>query len=639
MSGGRGDGFSQISVPSSKNDFISDRRQSRRPLSIAASRKTTRVVRFRRRWQRIKCTFLRPKKSEKHVESSFRVINNNSARLSTRINLTPSPPRSRQSPQQIQGLQLWTDDGFRKEPTGADNPRVMSGLEILPVRKRYTLHEGPEEPARPPPAHAADRKSQRFMHPTVNGVITHPSFPSTASSSRSFTRGDEARFSTTTDTDSQFSLSAMGGIMNPVRPMQMLRDSVMGRRSSHDTDELRAFYEKLDATERYRKSSIPNGEIRSSSATLPFDPAIRRPSTADSAERVQNNRSAALAALGGDSSESHLDAREELPSVAGQRRRHPHSLLPGQPIPLPERASRRPRAEPAIRDSLLGYQPYTAPFNPYDEEPVPVSDKAPQAQLKTAAKKAVARQEQADVESRADSPTFSDLNIAAHRSHYARVESAVFTSDSSSSSRPETPYGFADNETHRDHYARVESGVWEPPAIPARHPRRAGPSVSFEEPNVIPRALRPAPLSVRQKPAPKVEAVPEPVPEPEAAPAQVQVKRRPLPRSGRLATDKPLPLPPSPRNPKRFTNGQVPPARGNTPRPAGPGVLDNGFPVLGQHAPTFQPRPEYQRRRVDEVEAKYRRDQQKKVAQAPAKKIKSLRQILYDCGQLIVNGK
>lgn len=450
--------------------------------------------------------------------------------------------------------------GIDSKRSSADAPSI---IRTSPSGKRLTVHSHTGPISEPAPV----RRSVLIAHPAVTDAISAPNTPMTFLNTDSDTSSDPADSSVKAPSPESEHDDA-GSVLDfagQVDPTQMFRISYAGCQFQGSAAAFLQLCNQLDGL----KDKVQNMQMPSvvaqqpepkprpqtiSSTALPYLPKIapmsvdgesETQSGADSDADLRKNRLTALEALTG----RPPAAKAPSPPPTARSNSHPDSLLPGKVAPI----ARKPLVHrPATTGGLYLAYP-GARFNPFNE------------------------------------PLSSPLKPAATAAVEPRASSSAHFNRSS------TPTSFADPVTHKQHYSRVESGIFDSDSD----------SATFSLP---PRPGNPEPdarYSYFAPDTPSSGGAPVPPPSPPSPPSTA-IRRKPVaaavPNFSKPLPNlnKELPLSPGPADPKRFTNGNVPPQLS---------MNDSGFPVLNRNsASQFSIDPAYQRRSVNDAEAKFKRE-------------------------------
>ncbi|KAK4552782.1 hypothetical protein LTR86_010116 [Recurvomyces mirabilis] len=617
MSGARGSGISAIPPRPTTPAFIRDRRP--KPTPLPPTQNAAKAAGFKSKLQRIKHALFHTKTNSKpRPQSTFRTPSEMAPRPTPVVKpAAPAPPAkpTRRSPRQQPHRQpsksgtIMTSRSHGAPipisrvsfvapgrnlglfPGSIEKPAV-SIMTTSPSGKRMTIHEPEASTASPPPrALPKERKTATLRHPVVSGLVPDLPTPasigstSTCNSTGSADRKSGRRCSSAgTDDDTRSALNFEGKVENPVDPRKIFRESRRYTQLTEAGSGLTDFLHQFDGAGRFRHTTLVplqgSGLRSKSSSALPDRSAetSARPGTADSEVQRKQNRNAALAALGGASLPSDgAEASAKWESIAAWRRQHPESLLPGRMLAQRMPSLRERDESSKRRKSSAGglYIAYTAPLDPFD--------------------------------------------AAQHRNLYNRVESGVFDDDWRRTIR----------SMHADIEYATPTATVTPSYFSRDTPRNSGP-IPPPKPPTPPKQV----VGVKRKPvgtstapakstahlsdflsnlaAPTTFPTNKPLPNPTQAPKKQPSRyrtNRPLapPVRPKANKNKTLPFPPTPSDPKRYTNGIVPSIsniRMNSVR----------FPIVKKKAERgeFCAEPEYKRRSVNEVEAKFRRDEERR---------------------------
>ncbi|KAK3623901.1 hypothetical protein LTR56_021357 [Elasticomyces elasticus] len=388
-----------------------------------------------------------------------------------------------------------------------------------PSGKRYTIHSyaGPSSPELEP---APIRQSVRIAHPATSAVMPVPPSPSVASVD-SWDEGDEKHFSIS----SSNMPTPSDELTSFVNPKQIFRMSFQGTQIEGTSEDFDRFMNNLDGFKKQVEARItaPASETTDSSA-LPY--ISKTPSlTDDDASdwetitsvdtETKENRDQTLQVLMG-----NAEANYSCPSI----------LQPGKPQPPVQRKPLVHR--PATIGTSGLYVSFKegafGAFDPFDPETPKRASTTP-----------------SDSTDRPSTPKFF-ATTEQHRAHVNRVESCVFDEPS----RPSTPDYSGDSVTHRQ-LSQVESGLF---YFAPNSPRSSGAPELPVSPPSPPQTVKPLPKQI---------------------PRKAVNYSKPLAEKPLIDVNKALPLVPSPRNPKRYTDGVVPPVLT---------MNDSGFPVMARKA-------------------------------------------------------
>ncbi|KAK3670356.1 hypothetical protein LTR78_009810 [Recurvomyces mirabilis] len=662
MSGRRGSGISAIPPQPTTADFIGDRRA--KPTPLPPTQKAAKAAGLKGKLQRIKRALFHTKSTSKpRPQSTFRTPSEMAPRSTPVVKPTapPNPAKpTKRSPHHPQRHPSKSGTIMTSRSHGAPIPisRVsfvapgrnlglfpgsiekpaVSIMTTSPSGRRMTIHvPEPSTSSTPPRVPPKERKTATLRHPVVSGLVpdlpTPGSFGSTSTGSSAKSLG--RRSSVGTDDDTRSALNFEGKVENPVDPRKIFRESRRYTQLTEVGSGLTNFLHQFDGAARFHTASfVPDRSAET----------LARPGTADSEVQRKQNRNAALAALGGASLHSDgAEANAKWESIAAWRRQHPESLLPGRVLAQRTPSVRERDEISKRRKSSAGglYIAYTAPLDPFGEEPAAVRPA-----------RAFSQDWSFSSISRSSTPS-SFADMPSHRRHYSAVESVHSEASLDlpiQSNRTPSP----DAAQHRDLYNRVESGVFDDDW--RRNIRSMHADIEYATPSATatpsyfsrdtPRNSAPIPppkpptppkqvVGVRRKPVgtsaapakstahlsaylsdstpttfPTNKPLPthNPIPSRKKQPSRYRTIRPTAPPVRPEADkNKTLPFPPAPSDPKRYTNGIVPSIsniRMNSVR----------FPIVKKKAERgeFCAEPEYKRRSVNEVEAKFRRDEERK---------------------------
>jgi len=490
-----------------------------------------------------------------------------------RSNSSRSSQRSRRQPVRMTSAISVNDvqqcaAGNRNSNMSSGNPSIiLTSASVRGRTSQYVIHSigGPDLPPRSP----AMKKFVRTSHPAVSYVIEGPATPAMTATDSMLDESDDSDWSTIDSKDANLCIGTpepsptAADFAGQVQPNLIIRRS--GVSLEADSSAVASLINKIDgvrlSVQKSDLDSLPS-QLRlspSSDISLPFIAKLAALSVDCEAEQPQavagapaeEHRKNALAALEG--------APASVPAKAASPERVPSILQATRPVVLRKPLSHKKHLTTGDVATLGNmkqiYLPYSGAFNPYDE-PVPVAS-AKKLGKQPADKKVQAALEEATAgsSSRDSIPDFAGTN--SHKLHYERIESGIIDGDC-------IPV-FADDAEHRAHYTRVESGVFDnEPAVPSSA----------------------SPSGKQHKPA--------------------QIKRKAVSKSSSKPTvvinyNKPLPATPALGSPRRLTPQVI-------------AMNDSGFPIVAASSSAFHAQPKYQRRSVNDVEAKFKREQAKKVA-------------------------
>ena len=499
-------------------------------------------------------------------------------------------------------------------------PAVLVRGPIVKAREpSYRVHSFDGESSSP--TEPSKRDSVRFSHPAVQNVIVPP-VPTTASDVESVRPDVTDRSSNRTSGTSNAQTNSSeydSSAPTPIRPKTIWRNSNQFNAQNGSVTDFEDFKARLDGHKvRSEATSAPYQQQNAESPppSLQFiprmadiildEPTLQIPPSGNVPIYIQKNRDEALRLLetGGvlavmpkdDVPNSAVPVLSKQYPAALTPKQYPQALVPGTT------SADQPKVRPVSLPAALHPKPEFQAFNPQDfarfnpEVEYGYDPSAPSS-------------ESSEGKATAQGITRKPLGV----------------------SRAKTPDSFATNGQLRNHYSRVESGVFDAPVMPVPRPVNPTPPSEFS------RNSRGASQDIGRT----FLEPPTPAPMPSAQPPVQEIKmtREELThhKSASSANVKQKPLPPTPAvRAEAF-------AKDNFPIPHK--MNDNGFPVasLRDVKKTYSTEPKYQRRSINDVEAKYRREtgltkvakpvKDKKVAKLEKEKAKLEKKIVKEQGK------